>query len=116
MTELMQGRGLENLDAFETLSMPREYKDIVLEQWNYAIEASRIPGAYMVEREISNAWNSIVFDDANPRITLDEAVKTANREILYKMEEFDYVLNGVVVKPYIVPTKDNINYWLEERD
>lgn len=105
-----------NLVAFDSLPIPTDHKDIIKEQWLYAMEASRIPGAYMVEREISNAWNTIVFDDANPRITLDEAVKTANREILYKMEEFDYVLNGQVLKPYTVPTIDNIQYWLKERD
>lgn len=105
-----------NLVAFDSLPLPTKHKEVIMSQWEYAIEASRIPGAYMVEREISNSWNSIVFDDSNPRITLDEAAKTANREILYKMEEFNYVLNGRVIKPYIVPTKDNIDYWLKERD
>ncbi len=105
-----------NLDAFANLPIPSQHKEIILEQWEYALEASRIPGSYMVEREISNAWNTIVFDDANPRVTLDEAVKTANREILYKMEEFNYVENGVVIRPYNVPTIYNIEYWLTERD
>jgi ABC-type glycerol-3-phosphate transport system substrate-binding protein len=105
-----------NLVAFEQLPIPTAHKEVILAQWEYAMEASRIPGAYMVEREISNAWNTIVFDDANPRITLDQAVKTANREILYKMEEFGYVENGVVLRPYLVPTIDNIGYWLEGRD
>ncbi|XFA98981.1 extracellular solute-binding protein [Candidatus Izemoplasma sp. B36] len=105
-----------NLEAFETLPIPTEDKQVILEQWEYAMEASRIPGSYMIEREISNAWNSIVFDDTNPRVTLDEAVKTANREILYKMEEFDYVIDGVIVKEYNVPTIYNISDWLTERD
>lgn len=105
-----------NLNAFANLPLPTKHKNIILEQWDYAIEASRIPGAYMVERELSNAWNKIVFDDANPRITLDEAVKTSNREILYKMEEFGYALNGEVLKPYTVPTIYNIEDWLKERD
>lgn len=105
-----------NLEAFESLPIPTNHKNVILEQWDYAMEASRIPGSYMVEREISNAWNKIVFDDANPRVTLDEAVKTANREILYKMEEFDYVRDGVIQKPYNVPTIYNIEYWLKERD
>ena len=105
-----------NLDAFETLPLPTKHKEVILEQWEYAMEASRIPGSYMVEREISNAWNTIVFDDANPRVTLDEAVKTANREILYKMEEFDYVVDGVIQKEYNVPTIYNIEYWLKEHD
>ena len=103
-----------NLEAFAQTSLPEEHLEVILAQWEYALEASRIPGAYMVEREISNAWNTIIFDDANPRIALDEAVKTANREIIYRMEEFGYVDNGEVVKPYIVPTIYNIDLWLKE--
>ncbi len=105
-----------NLEAFATLPLPTKHKEVILAQWEYAMEASRIPGSYMVERELSNAWNTIVFDDANPRVTLDEAVKTSNREILYKMEEFDYVIDGVVQKNYNVPTIYNIDYWLKEHD
>ncbi|MBN2540442.1 MAG: extracellular solute-binding protein [Bacilli bacterium] len=105
-----------NLEAFAQLPLPSDDIDVILNQWDYALEATRIPGYYMVEREISNAWNTIVFDDANPRITLDEAVRTANREILYKMEEFGYVQNGVMVMPYNVATIDNISQWLKEYD
>lgn len=102
-----------NLNAFETLSIPRKHKDVILGQWEYASEAPRIPGSYMVEREISNAWTRMVFDGANPRLALDEAVRISNREILYKMAEFGYVENGVPVKSYHVPTMDNIEYWLK---
>ncbi|MDC7243626.1 MAG: extracellular solute-binding protein, partial [Sphaerochaetaceae bacterium] len=105
-----------NLEAFASLAISSDDKEVILEQWEYALEASRIPGAYMVEREISNAWNEIVFDDANPRVTLDAAVITANREILYKMEEFGYVEDGVVYQTYNVPTIYNIDYWLTERN
>ncbi|MDT8336799.1 MAG: extracellular solute-binding protein [Candidatus Izemoplasmatales bacterium] len=105
-----------NLEAFAELPLPQEHINVILAQWEYALEASRIPGAYMVEREISNAWNTIVFDDENPRIALDEAAKTSNREILYKMEEFGYVVDGVVVKDYKVPTIYNIDDWLVGRD
>ncbi len=105
-----------NLEAFAELPLPKEHIDVILEQWEYALEASRIPGAYMVEREISNAWNEIVFDDVNPRIALDEAAKISNREILYKMEEFGYVIDGVVVKDYKVPTIYNIDDWLVGSD
>ncbi|TVP97011.1 MAG: extracellular solute-binding protein, partial [Acholeplasmatales bacterium] len=105
-----------NLEAFAQLPLPPEHIEVILEQWNYAIEASRIPGAYMVEREISNAWNRIVFEDANPRITLDRAVRIANREILFRMEEFDYVLEGQVIRPYRVPTIETIHAWLKEHN
>ena len=101
-----------NLEAFAQLPLPQDHIDVILAQWEFALEASRIPGAYMVEREISNAWNKIVFDDANPRIALDNAVRVSNREILYRMQEFGYVENGVVIKPYRVPTMRNIDYWL----
>lgn len=104
-----------NVKAFERISMPKVYKDVVLEQWKYAIEAARIPGTYMVEREISNAWTSIVFDGTNARQALDQAVRISNREILYKMQEFGYVENGVIIKNYPVPNIYNIDRWLEER-
>lgn len=105
-----------NIEAFQTLPLPQDHIDTIMAQWDFALEASRIPGGYMVEREISNAWNQIVFDDANPRITLDNAVRIANREIVYKMEEFDYVVDGVVIRPYKVPTIHNIQDWLTERE
>ena len=103
-----------NMEAFKNVSMPDAYKNIVLEQWKYGVEASRIPGAYMVERSISNAWTSIVFDGTNPRQALDEAVRVSNREIIYKMSEFGYTKNGEILKEYIVPSIYNIDDWLTE--
>ena len=103
-----------NVNAFKQIPMPQEYKDIVLRQWEFGIEASRIPGNYMVERELSNAWTKIVFDGTNPRQALDEAVRISNREILYKMAEFGYTRQGVIIKEYIVPSIYNIDLWLTE--
>ncbi len=103
-----------NIDAFAELPMEDEYKQVILEQWEYALEASRIPGAYMVEREISNAWTTIVFDGTNARQALDEAVRIANREIIYKMAEFGYTENGNIIKPYLVPSIYTIDNWLTE--
>ena len=54
----------------------------------------------MVEREISNAWTSMVFDGKIQDSAIDEAVRISNREILYKMAEFGYVENGIPVKDY----------------
>jgi ABC-type glycerol-3-phosphate transport system substrate-binding protein len=101
-----------NLEAFAQSSMPQQYKEVVLEQWEYALEASRIPGTYMVERELSNAWTNIVFYGMNPRQAIDEAVRISNREIIYKMAEFGYTFQGQILKPYPVPTIDNIDEWL----
>ena len=103
-----------NLEAFAESSMPEEYKSVILEQWEYALEASRIPGTYMVERELSNAWTNIVFQGINPRQAIDEAVRISNREIIYKMAEFGYTFQGEILKPYLVPTIDNIDWWLTQ--
>jgi ABC-type glycerol-3-phosphate transport system substrate-binding protein len=103
-----------NVNAFRQIPMPSQYKEIILEQWEFGLEASRIPGNYMVEREISNAWTKIVFEGTNPRQALDEAVRISNREILYKMAEFGYTKNGVILKEYIVPSIYNIDDWLTE--
>jgi len=103
-----------NLEAFNLIPMPRQHKEVIQAQWEYAIEAPRIPGSYMVEREMSNAWTNIVFNGVNPRQALDEAVRIANREILYKMAEFGYVVNGQSIRDYVVPTIDNIDDWLKE--
>ena len=105
-----------NVNAFMESSMPEQFKQVVLEQWTYGIEASRIPGTYMVEREISNAWSKIVYNGLNARLALDDAVRISNREILYKMAEFGYVENGVVIKNYTVPSIYNIDLWLTEVD
>jgi ABC-type glycerol-3-phosphate transport system substrate-binding protein len=105
-----------NLKAFANIPMPSTIRDIILEQWEYGIEASRIPGNYMVERELSNAWTKIVFEGTNPRQALDEAVRISNREILYKMGEFGYTENGVIIKDYTVPSIKNIDLWLTEVD
>lgn len=103
-----------NVNAFMNSSMPEQFKNVVLEQWTYGIEASRIPGAYMVERELSNAWSKVVYNGTNVRLALDDAVRISNREILYKMAEFGYVENGVIIKNYTVPSIYNIDLWLTE--
>ncbi|MGH2542810.1 MAG: hypothetical protein ACRDIB_08435, partial [Ardenticatenaceae bacterium] len=74
----------------------------------------KLPGSYMQERELSNVWNRIVFDGMNPRVAIDTAVVTINREITRKMEEFGYLENGVVVKEFRIPTIETIRGWMEE--
>jgi ABC-type glycerol-3-phosphate transport system substrate-binding protein len=102
-----------NLTAFAQLPWPAEDKEVILEQFKWVREASRVPGAYMVERELSNSWNKIVFDGDKPRTTIDDAVITIDREIERKMEEFGYWGNGEMLKPYKVPTIENIDDWIE---
>jgi len=63
---------------------------------------------------LSNAWNKIVFDAVNPRVAIDSAVITINREITRKMEEFGYLANGVQVKEFRVPTLELVQGWIDD--
>jgi ABC-type glycerol-3-phosphate transport system substrate-binding protein len=102
-----------NVEAFAASPIPEEHKEVILEQWEWLQEPVRLPGSYMQERELSNAWNKIVFDGVNPRVAIDTAVVTINREITRKMEEFGYLQNGEVVREFKVPTIETIEGWME---
>lgn len=98
-----------NAEAFELLPWKTRDKSTILEQAEWIYEAPRLPGSYMVEREISNAYNSVVVDGKNLRRTLDNAVKRINRETERKLEEFGYNnTDGSVITPYIVPDLERV--------
>ena len=106
-----------NLDAFETLPIEQKHKSVILAQIkDWSMEASRVPASYMIERSISDAYSKIVFNGANVRIALDDAVIESNREIERKMTEFKYMKGGQKVKDYIVPSIYNIDEWLTEKE
>ena len=81
---------------------------MILAQNEWIQEAPRIPGTYMLERELSNAFVAAAIDGEEIRSTLDNAVKRINRETERKLEEFGYIDNGKTVKEYIVPTIERV--------
>ncbi len=103
-----------NVEAFKTSAWPSDSKYEVLEQWQWIRTTGRVPGDYLLERELSNAWNKVVNDGVNARIAIDDAVIIINRELKRKLTEFGYYKDGVMIKPYKVPTSDNIYLWLRE--
>lgn len=104
-----------NKEAFSLLPWKTVDKNTILEQAEWIYESPRLPGSYMVEREISNAYNSIVVDGKNLRRTLDNATKRINRETERKLEEFGYNdANGNVITPYEVPDLDRVKEILDE--
>lgn len=117
--QLILNYGLEylwnsaNVEAFAFSPIPQEHKDVILAQWEWLQEPVKLPGSYMQERELSNAWNRIVFDAVNPRVAIDSSVVIINREITRKMEEFGYLQNGVVVKAFKIPTIETVEGWME---
>jgi ABC-type glycerol-3-phosphate transport system substrate-binding protein len=101
-----------NLEAFKYLPIPQDHKDVILAQWQWLQEPVKLPGSYMEERELSNAWNKIVFDGVNPRVAIDSSIIIINREITRKMEEFGYLDNGVKVKEFKIPTIETVKEWM----
>jgi ABC-type glycerol-3-phosphate transport system substrate-binding protein len=100
-----------NVEAFSRLPIRSADRGVILEQWKQLEEIQRIPGWYMVEREVSNAWNAAVFDGRKLRAQIDEAATSSNREILLRMQDFGYVRNGEMVRPYKLYTVEDIRRW-----
>ena len=96
-----------NLEAFSELPYPTAHKQIIMEQASHILEAPRLLGSYMMERELSNAFNDIVVNGKTLRTRVDSLVKTVDRETTRKLEEFGYIDgNGKVLKEYITPSVD----------
>ena len=97
-----------NLKAFRNLPWPSDQREIIVDQANWYVEVPRVLGTYMVERETSNAYNAIVLQHEELRDAVDEAVKRIDRETLRKMEEFSFAEDGEIVKPYEIPSLEDV--------
>lgn len=103
-----------NLEAFEELRWNEAHKQVILEQWNHLKEVPKIPGSYIIEREISNTWTSVVYEDANLRSSVSDAIIKIDKEVRRKMIEFGYLdRQGNIIKPFILPTKEEILRWYD---
>ncbi len=106
-----------NMEAFEQLNWNKSHQEIILEQWTHLREVPKIPGSYMVERELSNTLNSVVFYDANLRSTMTDSILKMNKEISRKMLEFGYInQQGVSIKPFIIPNRSIIEGWVNDHE
>lgn len=101
-----------NVEAFKKLSWDENDKKVITEQWTWLREVAKIPGSYIIEREISNIWNKVVFNDANLRSTVSDSIIKQDKEIARKMQEFGYMDNqGHVIKSYVYPTAEKVQEW-----
>lgn len=96
-----------NMEAFAEMPIDDQDKDIILEQWEWLHEFIKTPASYMIEREISNVWNSVVFEGENARSALDDAAITMNQEIERKMESLG-------MTEYSLPSIEKIESWVNE--
>ena len=98
-----------NVEAFSQLPLDSAHKKVILEFAGNVVDVARVPGTYMLEREMSNAFNSIVVDGDSAQSRIDEAVKVIDREMKRKLEEFGYIdSEGNTIKDYNIPDIDSI--------
>ena len=99
-----------NFEAFgQSIIFTEQEKQTILHQWEWMREIPRVPGWYMLERELSNSWNNIVLNGKNTRACIEDAVDLINKELSRKLEEFGYVDHlGNVLKPYKVTTLEMV--------
>lgn len=98
-----------NMDAFAQLPWNTDDKEVVLEYAKNVVDVARVPGTYLLEREMSNAFNDIVVNGKNEQTRIDKAVKTVNREFARKLEEFGFNdSEGNVIESYDIPTIESV--------
>ena len=99
-----------NIDAFDLLPWDSSDKEIIKQFSKNVVDVARVPGTYLLEREVSNAFNDIVVNGDNEQTRIDTAVKTINREFTRKLEEFGYTdSEGRVLREYRIPTIESIS-------
>ncbi|PKK87727.1 MAG: hypothetical protein CVV63_00135 [Tenericutes bacterium HGW-Tenericutes-8] len=106
-----------NYRAFEQLSWNTQHKEVFMEQWQWVFDTAKTPASYMLEREISNIWNKVVYDGENVRTAIEDSSIIIDKEITRKMLEFGFIdKQGNVLKDYILPTRSTLFLWVGEED
>ncbi|HPF88118.1 MAG TPA: extracellular solute-binding protein [Candidatus Limiplasma sp.] len=102
-----------NIEAFAQLPLASAHKQVIIEQMEWMTEAPWILGTYMLERELSNAYISVVVDGTEARRALDTAVKRIDRETYRKLEEFGFYKNGETIEELITPSVDVVQSYID---
>ncbi|MDR2505676.1 MAG: extracellular solute-binding protein [Oscillospiraceae bacterium] len=103
-----------NIEAFAKLPLKSSHKAVITEQMSWMTEAPWVLGTYMLERELSNAYLSVIVDGVDARRALDTAIKRINRETYRKLEEFGYYKGGVMVRQFITPNADVVRKYIND--
>ena len=105
-----------NMEAFEQLPWDSSARQVIMETASNVVDIARVPGTYLLEREMSNTFNDIIVNGDNEQTRIDEAVKTINREFERKMESSDIttvkeMLWKSIISRQLIPS---VSFW-EER-
>jgi ABC-type glycerol-3-phosphate transport system substrate-binding protein len=106
-----------NMEAFDLLPWDTQDKAVIEEFAANVVDVARVPGTYLLEREMSNAFNDIVVNGENEQTRIDSAVKSIDREIDRKLEEFGYTdSDGNIIEYYEIPTIESVKKILGRDD
>lgn len=101
-----------NIEAVKDAPFDQADKQIILESVNWLRDVPRTPGQYLLERNLSDIWNTMVNDGTSAQVAIDEKVIGINREIKKKMKELGYYdEEGNLLKPYVIRDVD----WIIEQ-
>jgi ABC-type glycerol-3-phosphate transport system substrate-binding protein len=104
-----------NIDAFRNSPFPEKDKAIILDQVRWLVDVPRTPGQYMLERSLSDVWNTAVYDGTPTGIAVDRYTIVIDREIRKKMIEFGFLnQEGEIIIPYTIRDIDWVRMKIEE--
>ena len=92
-----------NQEAFALLPWKEEDKQVILEQQKWLFEIPRVPGNYMLERELSTMFLHIVLEGENVRDAVDTAYRNTTNEVTRKLQEFGYLEGDSWKSVYSLP-------------
>ena len=92
-----------NIEALEQTPIEYQHLRVILDSMQWLRDVPRSPGQYMLERRLSDIWNTMVFEGTQPRVAIDLRVIDINREFNRKMVEFGFIdSDGNQLRPYVV--------------
>ena len=101
-----------NLEALEEMPIDYRHRQVILESIYWLRDVPRSPGQYMLERRLSDIWNTMVFEGTPAQVAIDLRVIDINREFTRKMTEFGFLDSaGNQIRPYVVRELD----WVREQ-
>ena len=104
-----------NFVAFKETNYPEEHKDIIRRTWEWQKETIQHPASYIVEREVSNAFNKVVVDGDSVIEAREKSALISNREIIRKLKEFGFCdEDGNIIKDYPINVLERLQNKLNE--
>jgi len=101
-----------NINALEYLPIEYRHRQVILDSMQWLRDPPRSPGGYMLERRLSDIWNTMAFEGTQAQVAIDIRVLEVNRELHRKMAELGFVDEmGNKLRPYVIRELD----WIIEQ-